>query len=204
MLNLFRDYEQASGQVISKDKFKFFLGDAMHNRSVRISKILGFSDGHLPINYLGVPIFKGKPKTSHLLPIADNIKTKLSNWKGSTLSIMGRVQLLKSVIFRMMVYSFKIYYWPLNLLKTINAWLRNFVWYGCISSRKLCIVAWSKVCKSTLDGGLGLRSLNTINKAALLKLGWELVSSNLQCASLVRSRVFRSGKPVIQHIKSSI
>jgi hypothetical protein len=52
----------------------------------------------MPFNYLGVPIFKGKPKACHLQPIADKIKLKLSAWKASLLSIAGRVQLVKSVI----------------------------------------------------------------------------------------------------------
>lgn len=54
------------------------------------------------------------------MPIADKIKSKLSGWKGSILSIIGRVQSVKSVIFGMMVYSFKVYPWPANLLKMVN------------------------------------------------------------------------------------
>jgi hypothetical protein len=52
---------------------------------------LGFKVGSLPFNYLGVPIFKGKPKACYLQPIADKIKNKLSSWKASLLSIAGRV-----------------------------------------------------------------------------------------------------------------
>lgn len=50
---------------------------------------LGFAQGQIPFTYLGVPIFKGKPKVAHLQPITDKIKTKLATWKGSLLSIMG-------------------------------------------------------------------------------------------------------------------
>jgi len=41
--------------------------------------------------------------------ITDRIKTKLSTWKGTSLSIMGRVQLVKSIIHGMLVYSFHVY-----------------------------------------------------------------------------------------------
>jgi hypothetical protein len=63
-----------------------------------IAGLLNFKLGSLPFNYLGVPIFKGKPKASQLQPIADKINLKLSAWKASLLSIDGRVQLIKSVI----------------------------------------------------------------------------------------------------------
>jgi len=36
--------------------------------------------------------------------IADRIKTKLATWKGFLLSIMGRVQLVKSIVHGMLVY----------------------------------------------------------------------------------------------------
>lgn len=63
-----------------------------------IVNLIGFNIGSLPVTYLGVPIFKGKLKASHLQPIADKVKAKMSAWKASLLSIAGRVQLVKSVI----------------------------------------------------------------------------------------------------------
>ncbi|AES77667.1 hypothetical protein MTR_7g013500 [Medicago truncatula] len=41
--------------------------------------------------YIGIPIFKGKPKFIHLKYILDKVKSKLAIWKGSLLTIMGRV-----------------------------------------------------------------------------------------------------------------
>jgi hypothetical protein len=81
---------------------------------------LNFNVGQLPFNYLGVPIFKGKPKVSHLQPIADRIKLKLSAWKASLLSMVGRVQLVRSVIQSMMIYSISLYSWPVSLLKQVE------------------------------------------------------------------------------------
>jgi len=59
-------------------------------------------------------IFKGKSKVIHFRMITDRIKNKLTTWKGRILSIMGRVQLVKSVIHGMMVYSFHVYCNTLN------------------------------------------------------------------------------------------
>lgn len=108
----FKAYEDASCQKICPSKSKFFTG-AMPSRRVNvIAATLGFSAGMLPFNYLGVPVFNGKPRISYLLPITDKIKVKLASWKGSLISIMGRDQLVKSKIHEMIVYSFHCYAWP--------------------------------------------------------------------------------------------
>jgi len=73
----------------------------------------GFNIGSLPFTYLGVPIFKGKAKTAYFQPIADKVKLKLSAWKASILSLVGRVQLVKSVIHNMLLHCITIYSWPL-------------------------------------------------------------------------------------------
>jgi hypothetical protein len=72
----------------------FFSGSITHGRLNLIVAVLNFKVGALPFNYLGVPIFRGKPKSSHLQPIADKISSKLTAWKAPLLSMAGRVQLL--------------------------------------------------------------------------------------------------------------
>lgn len=108
LMNLFRAYGEASGQLISADKCRFYTGTSQSRRLGLLADILGFHSGQLPFTYLGVPIFRGRPRKSHLQPIADRIKAKLASWKGSLLSIMGRVQLVKSIIHGMLIYSFHI------------------------------------------------------------------------------------------------
>lgn len=91
-------------------------------------------------------------------------------WKGTMLSIMGIVQLVKSIIHSMMVYSFHIYMWPTVLLKSMDKSIRNFIWSGSTSKRKLVAVASHKMCSPINACGLGLRSIRSINEDALLKL----------------------------------
>lgn len=144
--SLFQAYGDASGQHISVEKCKFYSGNITSHRVAIISSVLGFSAGQVPFTYLGVPIFIGKPRKGHLQPIVDKIKCKLASWKGSLLSIMGRVQLVKSIIQGMLVYSFHSYAWPVSLLKAVDQWIRNFIWSGDTSSKKLLTVAWKTVC----------------------------------------------------------
>jgi len=166
--------------------------------------LTGFNIGTTPFNYLGVPIFKEKPKARFLQPIADKVKAKLSAWKASLLTIAGRTQLVKSVVQSMLIYTISVYDWPISLLKDLEDAIRNFIWNGDIHKRKLVTVSWKKLCKPTAQGGLGLRSLITINQAANLKLCWDMLHSNDDWSKLLMSRVIRNGKIISHHIFSSI
>ncbi|KAK2411057.1 hypothetical protein QL285_046381 [Trifolium repens] len=89
--NLFVRYANCSGQVINAAKSTIYSGGISQTRLDSIVNIFGFKVEALPFNYLGVPIFKGRPKASYFYPISDKIKNRLSAWKASLLSIAGRV-----------------------------------------------------------------------------------------------------------------
>jgi ribonuclease HI len=201
---LFATYAAESGQCISHTKSTIFSGSITPRRLALIVDLLNFRTGSMPFNYLGVPIFKGKPKVSHLQPIADKIKVKLSAWKASLLSFAGRVQLVKSVIQSMLTYSITIYSWPVSLLKDLQRCIRNFIWSGDLDKRKIVTVSWKKMCRPMAQGGLNIRSLIHLNEASNLKLCWSLINSSSTWAVLLRDRVIRNGKAIRYHIFSSI
>jgi hypothetical protein len=134
-------YGQASGQFVNPQKSSIFAGSIPQSRLTHIANSLGFQIGYLPFTYLGVPIFIGKLKKCHLQPLADSVKNKLASWKASLLSIVGRVQLVKSVIFSMLLHSITIYTWPSSLIKDMEKWFRNFIWSGNVDKRKLVTAA---------------------------------------------------------------
>jgi hypothetical protein len=99
---------------------------------------------------------------------------KLATWKGVLLSIMGCVQLVKSIVIDMLVYSFHIYRWPARLLHMLDRLIKNFVWSGDIDTRKICTVSWNQVCLPWDSGGLDLKSTRSINASLLLHLSWNI------------------------------
>jgi len=64
----------------------------------KIQRILSCSHGCLPFTYLGVFIFVGAPKGQFLQPLANKVKLKLDSWKGKSLSTMGQIQLVNTMI----------------------------------------------------------------------------------------------------------
>ncbi|GAU31744.1 hypothetical protein TSUD_146310 [Trifolium subterraneum] len=99
---------------------------------------------------------------------------------------------------------FKVYTWPVSLLKTIETWSRNFIWSGDINKRKLVTVAWKYVCVPYSEGGLGLRSLISLNEDSNLKLCWDFLHSEESWAQILRNRALRNGKVIGHHISSSL
>lgn len=129
-----------------------------------------FCKGALLFVYLGAPIFKGRLKSQFFQPIADTILAKLSAWKGSLISIVGRVILVQYVIQSMITHTIGVYSWSILLLKNIERASRNFIWSGNISQRKIIIVSWKKVCQPKENKGLNIRSLICLNDTSNLKL----------------------------------
>lgn len=91
LLKFFHDYSEVSGKIINNSKSRFLSRAMTSSRSQMITGMLGFSVGTIPFSYLGCPIFKGKPKGTYFQYIIDRIKVKFATWKGTLLSIMGRV-----------------------------------------------------------------------------------------------------------------
>ena len=112
----------------------------------------------------------------------------MEGWKGKILSMAGRAELIRSVINPMLLHSFHVYAWPKMLLDKVQRWIRNFLWSGDILLQKLVTVSWSIVSSSKESGGLGIRHIHSINKAALLKSMWEVLHSNSAWSKLVISK----------------
>jgi hypothetical protein len=125
LLRIFKEYSDTFGQLVNFDKSKLYTGAMTTTRQNMLAQLSGFAVGTLPFQYLGCPIFQGKPKRIHFQSIVDRIKVKLATWKGVSLSIMGRVQLVKSIVHGMLVYSFHIYRWPIRLLKMLDRWIKK-------------------------------------------------------------------------------
>lgn len=70
--------------------------------------------------------------------------------------------------------------------------------------RRVITVAWKTVCSRISHGGLGLRTLRSINDAALLKLGWDFYSSTEQWASFFKSIFLQDNWPTNAYNKYSI
>jgi hypothetical protein len=78
-------YKEASGSQINYKKSKIFGWNCKPREMVEISIILEM-EGETQsetLKYLGVPLFKGKYKSSHWSSVVDKIKTRIQAWGAS-------------------------------------------------------------------------------------------------------------------------
>ncbi|XP_024178419.1 uncharacterized protein LOC112184393 [Rosa chinensis] len=146
-------YGEASGQLINKNKSTFYLGTPYLHRQRYFKRLLGFKRGVTPFTYLGVRIFRGKPRRIHLQALADKAKSKLAGWKGKLLSMAGRVQLVQSVFQSMLLHTFTVYIWPSSLIKHLAVCAPNFIWSGDLAIRKMVTVPWSQNSRWLIGNG---------------------------------------------------
>jgi len=92
----------------------------LQDLSPKFNVFFSCSHGYLPFIYLGVPILVGSPKCRFLQPLVDKVKLKLASWKGKSLSMMGRIQLVNTVNTGFLAYSFNMYKWHVSLLKQVE------------------------------------------------------------------------------------
>ncbi|GJY49265.1 RNA-directed DNA polymerase, eukaryota [Tanacetum coccineum] len=104
------------------------------------------------------------------------LKARLSNWKLKTLSVGGRLTLLKSVLGSTPIYNMSIYKVPKSVLQTMESIRRNFFNGVQCDERKIVWIKWAKVLASKKYGGLGVSSFYALNRALLFKWVWRFIS----------------------------
>ncbi|GJY10330.1 hypothetical protein Tco_0378515 [Tanacetum coccineum] len=104
------------------------------------------------------------------------LKARLSNWKLKTLSVGGRLTLLKSVLGSTPIYHMSLYKVPKSVLHSMESIRRNFFNGTQGDERKITWVKWSKVLASKKYGGLGVSSFYALNRALLFKWVWRFIS----------------------------
>ncbi|GKB57256.1 hypothetical protein Tco_0913442 [Tanacetum coccineum] len=108
--------------------------------------------------------------------IIGKLKARLSNWKLKTLSVGGRLTLLKSVLGSTPIYNLSIYKAPKSVLHSMESLRRNFFNGSQCNERKKAWIKWTTTLASKKNGGLGISSLYALNRALLFKWVWRFIS----------------------------
>ncbi|GKA52519.1 RNA-directed DNA polymerase, eukaryota [Tanacetum coccineum] len=108
-----------------------------------------------------------------------NDKSRLSKWKINTLSIGGRLTLLKAVLGSTPIYPMSLYKVPKTVLHEMESLRRNFFNGVQGVDRKISWVKWTKVLASKKYGGLGVSSFYALNRALLFRWVWRFLSHDI-------------------------
>nr|GEX70580.1 RNA-directed DNA polymerase, eukaryota, reverse transcriptase zinc-binding domain protein [Tanacetum cinerariifolium] len=178
IVKILRCFFFASGLKINIQKSQI-LGVGVHRNHVSQDALhIGCTVMQTPFRYLGVMVGDCMARKSAWSDIVHKLHHRLSKWKVKTLSIGGRLTLLKSVLGATPLYNMLIYKVPIGILKEMETIRSNFFKGADHSDRKISWVSWEKVLASKQNGGLEVSSFYALNWALLLKWVWCFISQD--------------------------
>lgn len=98
VLQVLKEFEERSGLAMSIQKTYFFTAGLRQEEIDQIKSTTNLSTSSLPICYLGVPLCTKKINLDQCSTLMQSIKSKLHSWTVRSLSFVGRLQLISSVI----------------------------------------------------------------------------------------------------------
>jgi len=176
---ILRGFELASGLKINFHKSKLTGINFRRNALDCYAKSLNCVQMGIPFKYLGLEVGGNPRKSKFWEPVLNKLKDRLSVWKGRFLSLAGRVCLLKSVLTSIPLYYLSLYKAPTLICKSIIRIQRRFLWGWGKENKFINWVSWEVVCKSTEEGGLGVRDIKKFNTALLAKWRWRYISEDM-------------------------
>ncbi|XP_028120128.1 uncharacterized protein LOC114317571 [Camellia sinensis] len=174
------EFKSLSGLSPSPNKSHIFFSGCDVQLRNEILGVCNFSEGKLPVRYLGVPLVSTKLKAIDCDQLVERITKRVKSWTNKCLTYAGRAQLIQSVLFSMQVYWTFLFILPKKVIRSIEGLFRAFFWSGCELKKHGAKVSWHRICSPKEEGGLGFKSLTVWNKAAIAKHVWFLFSRGEQ------------------------
>ncbi|KAE8663132.1 putative AP2/ERF domain-containing transcription factor [Hibiscus syriacus] len=161
------------GLHLNLSKSKLFGVNVAEDRLKDLALEAGCGVGSFPMTYLGLPI--GTKKNSELLwePVLQKVFIRLAGWKAASLSLAGRLVLIKSVLSSLPIFYLSIFKILFKVNQKINSVLARFLWGEEFDKKRVNWVNWSTVCQPLEEGGLGVLDLSMINRVLLWKWVWK-------------------------------
>ncbi|GJR40802.1 hypothetical protein Tco_1216486 [Tanacetum coccineum] len=169
IMDSLNEFKKVSGLVPSLPKSMACFCNVLNHVKIAILNIMPFSEGNLPINYLGVPLISSCLLNKDCKVLVEKAHNRIGDWKNKSFLFASRLQLCKSVISSMQVYWAYVLVIPHGIISDIQQLVRGFLWCNGELKRGKEIVAWNDICLTKREGGLGIRSLEIWPQAWLLK-----------------------------------
>ncbi|XP_058726246.1 uncharacterized protein LOC131597572 [Vicia villosa] len=109
------------------------------------TNFLSFRPEEREFKFLDILIGSNPRRISSWNPLLDNVRRKLSSWKGRWLSFGGRVTLIKSILSSLAIFTLSFYKAPKKVIAELNRMQSNFLWGGVEEKRKLHWVKWNSL-----------------------------------------------------------
>lgn len=97
----------------------------------------------------------------------ERVKNRLGDWRNKSLSFACRLQLIIFMLSSMHIYWPSVFILPETITYDIEKLLRGFLWCNGELKKGKAKVLWNSICLPRDEGGVGIKSLSTWNKALM-------------------------------------
>ncbi len=126
--------------------------------------------------YLGMPVGGSHKRGAFWNGVLEKVQARLNRWKGRSLSMAGRICLIRSVLSSIPLFFMSLFKLPAGVARKLIRLQRDFLWGWGADGRKIAWVSWNLACKPREFGGLGIIDPKLFNLALLGKWIWRLGS----------------------------
>nr|GEY34484.1 RNA-directed DNA polymerase, eukaryota [Tanacetum cinerariifolium] len=148
IMHTLRCFSLLSGLSINLKKIQLLGVGIPDSHILEAATLIGCSIFHTPFKYLGIMVGENMSSIWAWDETVNKLKLRLSSWKLKTLSIGGRLTLLKSVLRSTPIYNMSLFKVPKAVLKSMESIRRNF-FNGIRDGEKK--IAWVLVLSNTGD-----------------------------------------------------
>ncbi|KAL9682467.1 hypothetical protein QQ045_014266 [Rhodiola kirilowii] len=133
-------------------------------------------------------------------PVLQKFKNKLASWESASLSMAGRVVLIKSALCNLPLYYASMFKMSIAVALEMEKIQRRFLWGSADTRRKRHFVKWSMITKPKQYGGLGIQGMVDKNLVLLAKWWWKLVTGK---GGLWRRMLSTCWKDIIKSVQGN-
>nr|GEY27840.1 RNA-directed DNA polymerase, eukaryota [Tanacetum cinerariifolium] len=173
VVRVLKVFHSASGLRINMKKSKL-MGIAVD--AEQAIRQIGCMALKMPFKYLGSVVGDRMSRVKSWNDVIYTLVTRLSRWKLKTISIGGRLTLLKSILGSTPIFHMFIYKVPMAVLRTMEGIRARFFNGADNKVRKSSWVSWNQVMASKDAGGLGVASLFALNRGLMFKWVWRFIT----------------------------
>ncbi|GKA67189.1 hypothetical protein Tco_0766997 [Tanacetum coccineum] len=163
---------------------------------------MGCSTFDPSFHYLGVKVGALMSRKDSWKDVTSKLSARLSKYKLKTLSIGGRLTLLKSVLTAVPIYYMSLYKVPIGILNEMEAIRRDF-FNGIENSKKMVWIRWENILASKRNGGLGVSNFFATNRALLFKWLWRFLSHDSSLWTRFIKAIHGENGAIDTHISST-
>jgi len=143
-----------------------------------LASFFGCEVSVLPSTYLGLPLGASFKSIAVWDLVVERFQKRLARWKSRMLSKGGKLMLLQSTLWSLPIYYMSLFTIPASVASLLEKIMRDFPWSKHEGNNGFHWVCWDEICRPKEDGGLGIRSIRSMNEALKTKWLWRFASKD--------------------------